>query len=456
MGHGDGVRKMTSNQEHLIAAVAHALPSNYQFEVEKTVKRILLDQAVKENSRAGQHPTRCLDVDESDQYHVILQFPEGFLIYAPQIAEIIAHFTGSEVTIMGDVTYGACCIDDIVAKHMGADFLVHYGHSCLVPLDETESGSDVYDLEGRLVEKGLSIMYVFVEIDLDPDHLVETVKYNLPAMLALDDQPADHAKQTNQEVPATPMIAILGTIQFSKVVHAGATLLKAHYGAENILMPQTDPLTSGEVLGCTSPKIEGSPHSKRRVVCVFVADGRFHLEAAMIQNPTVEFFRYDPFTKNFLRESYAHDILHRNRQAAIHSVLNTVNLHVTSASNERRKASVVGLLMSTLGRQGSVGLIERLIELLEDVRQAQHEKGMPQCQYAVILMSEILPDRLDMLKGVDVFVQVGCPRLSIDWGHHYPRPLLNPYEAFVALGNKQYQDGKRLCNVCIYVLAQYF
>jgi 2-(3-amino-3-carboxypropyl)histidine synthase len=32
---------------------------------------------------------------------------------------------------MGDVTYGACCIDDFTAKALDAGFLVHYGHSCL-------------------------------------------------------------------------------------------------------------------------------------------------------------------------------------------------------------------------------------------------------------------------------------------------------------------------------------
>jgi 2-(3-amino-3-carboxypropyl)histidine synthase len=36
--------------------------------------------------------------------------------------------------IMGDVTYGACCVDDFTARALGCDFLVHYGHSCLVPL----------------------------------------------------------------------------------------------------------------------------------------------------------------------------------------------------------------------------------------------------------------------------------------------------------------------------------
>ena len=34
----------------------------------------------------------------------------------------------------------------------------------------------------------------------------------------------------------------------------------------------------------------------------------------------------------------------------------------------------------------------------------------------------------------DAWVQVACPRLSIDWGGEFDRPTLNPYEAHVALG----------------------
>lgn len=40
-------------------------------------------------------------------------------------------FTDAEAVVMGDVTYGACCVDDFTARALGADFLVHYGHSCL-------------------------------------------------------------------------------------------------------------------------------------------------------------------------------------------------------------------------------------------------------------------------------------------------------------------------------------
>ena len=40
-------------------------------------------------------------------------------------------FTDADTVIMGDVTYGACCVDDFTAKALGCDLMVHYGHSCL-------------------------------------------------------------------------------------------------------------------------------------------------------------------------------------------------------------------------------------------------------------------------------------------------------------------------------------
>lgn len=63
---------------------------------------------------------------------------------------------------MGDVTYGACCVDDIASDIMDCDLLVHYGHSCLVPVTETRR----------------KVMYVFVEISIDIEHFVDTVVYN--------------------------------------------------------------------------------------------------------------------------------------------------------------------------------------------------------------------------------------------------------------------------------------
>ena len=45
-------------------------------------------------------------------------------------------------------------------------------------------------------------------------------------------------------------------------------------------------MVAGEVLGCTAPIIAESADA-----IVFVADGRFHLEAIMIANPDIPAYR---------------------------------------------------------------------------------------------------------------------------------------------------------------------
>lgn len=46
----------------------------------------------------------------------------------------------------------------------------------------------------------------------------------------------------------------------------------------------------------------------------------------------------------------------------------------------------------------------------------------------------MLPTKLDMMEHITAWVQVACPRLSIDWGEGFSKPTLTPYEALVALG----------------------
>lgn len=54
----------------------------------------------------------------------------------------------------------------------------------------------------------------------------------------------------------------------------------------------------------------------------------------------------------------------------------------------------------------------------------------------LILLSELSPAKLALFspEAISTFVQTSCPRLSIDWGYAFTRPLLSPYEASVALG----------------------
>jgi 2-(3-amino-3-carboxypropyl)histidine synthase len=83
-----------------------------------------------------------------------------------------------------------------------------------------------------------------------------------------------------------------------------------------------------------------------------------------------------------------------------------------------------GLVLGTLGRQGN----PRTAEMLQ---QRLAETGGT---VTTVLLSELSPAKLAAMEGVDAWVQVACPRLSIDWGEGFTKPTLTPFEAMVALG----------------------
>lgn len=333
------------NDADLNAAI-RLLPLNYNFEIHKTVWNIRKHAAKR----------------------VALQMPEGLLIYSLIISDILEQFCSCETVVMGDVSYGACCIDDYTARSLDCDFIVHYAHLCLVPIDIT----------------AIKVLYVFVTINMDETHLINTLKRNF-----------DQGSQ----------IACFGTIQFNPTIHSIKAKLESD--PEKVLYvipPQTMPLSKGEVLGCTSARLD-KQHIK---AMVYVGDGRFHLESAMIHNPDIPAYRYDPYSRKFTREYYDQKQLLQVRHDAIETAM---------------KADKIGLILGALGRQGNPITLDTL-----EKKFSQRGKKVVK-----IILSEIFPQKLSMFDDIDAFVQVACPRLSIDWGYAFNKPLLTPYEAMVMM-----------------------
>lgn len=415
--------------------------------------------------------------------------------------------TGGELTvsILGDVTYGACCIDDLTAVSLDVDLLVHYGHSCLVPTTCT----------------ALPCLYVFVEIRVDAGHLVDCVRLTFEGGEA-----ADHDGKV-KPMKKVVECAVMGTVQFrSAVVEAAqrlnrlnqnSTLDQDEESANTInnsikeqpsveyraIVPQAKPLSPGEVLGCTAPsglaslnwgEAMMSPKEKRELakkntnhelncnqddaindtaisstiierVMIFLADGRFHLEAAMISNPTLRALRYDPYSKTLTEEKYeiikmkrlrresvrkvrdllgvgnyvnncslvreSYSVQHvsndaaalpRNSEEIANSILDSYqgddsatthsspSLQNTTAISPTQPRRTMGIILGTLGRQGNPGILGRIRSLL----QKQGVRTM------IVLLSEIFPKKLEMMSmkgengkegGVCAWVQIACPRL---------------------------------------------
>ena len=255
----------------LDAAIAASLPENYDFEVRKVLSRLR----------------------QTGSRRVGLQFPEGLFLFAVPLVRLLETFAAVEVVVFGDVTYGACCIDDFTAAALGCDFLVHFAHSCLIPVTH--------------MLPQLKVMYVFVNIRFDAWHLIESVKLNFEPQRKL---------------------ALASTIQFVATIASLRKELQAC--GYDVLLPQCKPLSKGEVLGCTASKLDADVRD-----VVFVADGRFHLEAMQIANPQIKcFHRYDPYTKKMTREYYAFEQMMSMRRKA-----------VTTARDSLSKGATIGFLL---------------------------------------------------------------------------------------------------------------
>ncbi|KAL2236739.1 2-(3-amino-3-carboxypropyl)histidine synthase subunit 1 [Sesamum indicum] len=329
------------------------LPANYNFEIHKIIWRARSTNATR----------------------VALQFPEGLLMYSLVISDILKTFAGvTHCFILGDVTYGACCVDDLSARALDAHLLVHFGHSCLVPIDSTT----------------IPVLYIFVEIAINTRKLLDELNYNFSP------------DKTNSFIMA-------GTIQFSNAIRAVKPELE-NLGFR-VLIPQSKPLSAGEVLGCTAPSVKLQVCAGKDDVIIFVADGRFHLEAFMIANPEIRAFRYDPYLGKLFLEEYDHEGMKGDRRRAIERAIG---------------AKSWGIVLGTLGRQGNPMVLERLEGKMRD-------RGL---DYMVVLISELSPKKIELFgDAVDAWVQIACPRLSIDWGDAFKKPLLTSFEAEIALGD---------------------
>lgn len=99
--------------------------------------------------------TKCAEwIIKNNYKQVCLQFPDKLLIDSTQVFLDLKHKVSSNLYILGDTSYGSCCVDEIAAEHVKADAIVHFGHACL-------SSS-----------KRLPVLYIFEKKELNIDTFV--------------------------------------------------------------------------------------------------------------------------------------------------------------------------------------------------------------------------------------------------------------------------------------------
>jgi len=145
----------------------------------------------------------------------------------------------------------------------------------------------------------------------------------------------------------------------------------------------------------------------------------------MIANPSVPAFRYDPYSKKLTRERYDHKEMQTVRHDAV-------------VKARKAPGGMWGVVLGTLGRQGNFKQLQvcDYIPLSTRCTDKRNEQAIISLvpDAMPILLSELSPAKLALF-DIGAFVQTSCPRLSIDWGYAFEKPLLTPYECRVAVGD---------------------
>uniref|UniRef100_A0A8C8RZS4 2-(3-amino-3-carboxypropyl)histidine synthase subunit 2 n=1 Tax=Pelusios castaneus TaxID=367368 RepID=A0A8C8RZS4_9SAUR len=305
---------------------------------------------------------------------VALQFPDELLADSAAVAARMEAVTGTKMYILGDTSYGSCCVDEVAAEHVGAEAVVHFGPACLSPC------------------RKVPVLHVFGRQPLD-------VECCAGAFRELYPNPQSHV------------------VMLSDVVYAHAL-----GELEQLLRPQYPHLLVSRLVcdgGPGRPQGPGLIQQLGRLVALespcelqdyaifYVGPEGLALTNFLLSWNRCAFSSFDPATGCGRRET-----LDVNRALARRLYL----------VERARDARVVGILVGTLGVAGYLSVLEHLQDTLRRAGKRSY----------TLAMGKLNPAKLANFLEVDVFVLVACPQNSLLDSRDFHRPVVTPYELELA------------------------
>ncbi|MCD6503231.1 MAG: diphthamide biosynthesis enzyme Dph2 [Euryarchaeota archaeon] len=271
-----------------------------------------------------------------------------------------------------DPCFGACDIPYWKAKILGCDLIVHVGHA---PIPSLKIPMDV-----EFVELGYDIIVDEKSVDL------------LCAIL----------KSRGLE-----KVGLITNVQYVGILTRFKDLLEAHGIRVYIGKASGRIRHDGQVLGCNI----STARAVSKVVdgYIFVGDGMFHPIAVYLAlgKPVLA---YNPLTGEVKDVREEGEKILRIRMA-----------HMLKAS----EAKSFGVIVTSKIGQYSDSLLNVAIEYLRNARR----------EYSIIHLENV-DETLNYIKGIDVFVIIGCPRIVYDDYMKFKRPVITVSELILSLKGK--------------------
>lgn len=322
---------------------------------------------------------RCIAwICDNDYRKVALQFPDEMLVDSVRVTLALERGVEAELFVLGDTSYGSCCVDETAAEHVAADAIIHFGHSCL----SAPSRLPVLLVFGRsLFTATQALQRALQDFFPDPDARIAV----------LFDTQYDHCRR---EVFAAISSQFREAICSELVIpSAGEDAIKGDTSAvtkcsRRILLPENCSIADYSVLfiGPENPTLTNIVLTFNQNTC----------------------YSFDPRTQQGRQESLA-----VNRQLMRRYYL-----------MERAKdAAVVGILVGTLGVRRYLSVVEHLKKVIRAAGKRSY----------VLAVGKLNVAKLANFQEVDVYVLIACPENALLDCREFFRPIVTPFELEVAL-----------------------
>lgn len=323
------------------------------------------------------------------------------------------------MSVLGDTSYGDCCVDCVAAEHVGSDGIIHFGNTCFAPTEK------------------LPVLYVFTRLS---NIKLEDIINQINKKFNENNKPKNSA--IFYDVPYHHIFTTFPSTEDMKNIYICRPPFEK-YGVStgidngNIIsdndIPENDCIQCGRLIPNTlfetiNAQSNDSEDTLSEWNIVYVGHSDIYSQYLALTFPRAHHYLYLPDKKIFVE----------------------ANSNVTKALMRRyysiektKDAERIGILVGTLG-------VVKYCDIIEKCRDTIKRAGKRQYTF---LVGKPNSAKLANFPEIDVFVVVACPLNSIELvigniskgrdrtGTEFLRPIITPYELDVALNPKQEWNG---------------
>ncbi|XP_062619989.1 2-(3-amino-3-carboxypropyl)histidine synthase subunit 2-like [Saccostrea cucullata] len=344
---------------------------------------------------------------------VALQFPDKIMRDAARVAESLERETNKKIAILGDTSYGSCCVDEVAAEHFSADSIIHFGQACLSPT------------------KRLPVLYVFGHQEIDVTDCIEKFRSLYSAednvVLIYDTEYAYVAESiSSQLIPTFKNLTVsqldLPSSDLQSLCSENTTSIQERRTDINSTAPvSTDSQTPVfSKCGRLFPNLSDQEFNESRKI-FYIGEESLTLSNLMITFNKCTFCCYNPALKEIVKENV------RSSKALMK------RFHMVERAKD---ASIVGIVVGTLGVVNYLNIINRLKDMIKKAGKKSY----------TFVVGKLNVPKLANFMEIDVFVLVACPENSLLDSSEFYKPVVTPFEMELACNSNLEWDGNYVTN----------